>query len=171
LRESNDVVEQEGMRRAHKEIANADLVLYLQDATRPDVVVELPEAACHRPTIIVRNKIDLTAEQPGLTDEATVSISAKTGHGLDLLKTQIKKMVGIQQQTEGVYLARRRHLDAIARARLHVGNAHQQLSESKAGELAAEDLRLAQLAMSEITGEFTSDDLLGRIFSSFCIGK
>lgn len=171
LRASDDVVEQEGMRRAHREIENADLVLYLQDATRPDLVVELPVAASHRPTLVIRNKIDLTAEQPAMTDANTISLSAKTGHGIELLKSQIKKMVGFQQQTEGIYLARRRHLDALARARSHVGNAHQQLSASKAGELAAEDLRLAQLAMSEITGEFTSDDLLGRIFSSFCIGK
>lgn len=169
LRDSDDVVEQEGMRRAHREIENADLVLCLQDASAMHSV-ELPAIAC--PIITVRNKIDLLNTQPAL-DEATrvISLSAKTGAGIDLLKQFIKKTVGFQQQNEGIYLARRRHLDALLRAREQVDAAHVQLSSAKAGELAAEDLRLAQLALSEITGEFTADDLLGRIFSSFCIGK
>ncbi len=173
LRDSDDVVEIEGMRRAHREIADADLILYLQDANCPDEVMKLPEAASLRPIIVVRNKIDLSHETPSLVtaEQVVVSLSAKTGAGIDLLKQQIKHTVGFAQQTEGIYLARRRHLDALSRARHSVVKAHEQLNEAKAGELAAEDLRLAQLALSEITGEFTADDLLGRIFSSFCIGK
>lgn len=173
LRDSDDVVEREGMRRAHQEMQNADLVLYLQDASQQDSQVVLPDAAKQCPVIVVRNKIDLTSQQPSVLDGDIISVtlSAKTGAGIDLLKQQIKKTVGFEQQAEGIYLARRRHLDALARAAEHVQQAHEQLSTSKAGELAAEDLRLAQHAMAEITGEFTSDDLLGRIFSSFCIGK
>ena len=173
LRESEDVVEREGMRRAHHEIQQADLVLYLQDASLPIAEPELPPSAIGRPLIVVRNKIDLTKEQPSQASghQTVISLSAKTGLGLQLLKQAIKKTVGFEQQTEGLYLARRRHLDALARAHQYIESADRQLSETKAGELAAEDLRLAQIAMSEITGEFTSDDLLGKIFSSFCIGK
>lgn len=170
LRDSDDVVEKEGMRRAHQEIENADIILCLEDASRPDSQVVLPEAAKQRPVIFVKNKIDLTAELPAKADNV-IHLSAKTGDGIHLLKEQIKKTVGFQQHTEGLFLARRRHLDALDRANEHIAAAHLQLATSKAGELAAEDLRQAQLAMSEITGEFTSDDLLGRIFSSFCIGK
>ena len=173
LRDSDDVVEQEGMRRAHREMENADLVLYLQDASHPEEMINLPSSAQERPIIVIRNKIDLLLQQPAFIGHApvTVTLSAKTGIGIDLLKQQIKKIVGYEQPSEGIYLARRRHLDALARAKQHIYQAHEQLSTVKAGELAAEDLRLAQLAMSEITGEFTPDDLLGRIFSSFCIGK
>lgn len=171
LRDSDDIVEQEGMRRAHQEMEKADLVLYLQDASVPPDA--LPSAARNCPVIVVRNKIDLTSEQPAVTNDevVTVSLSAKTGAGMELLKQQIKNMVGCEQQTEGIYLARRRHLDALTRACQHVQHANNQLITARAGELAAEDLRLAQHALSEITGEFTADDLLGRIFSSFCIGK
>lgn len=172
LRETVDVVEIEGMRRAHHEIAQADLVLYLQDASRPEAIVDLPILNDNCPVIIVRNKIDLMTESPSIavTDKTIISISAKTGAGIGLLKSAIKRSVGYNQ-VEGLYLARRRHLDALARAEVHVQAALVQLTVTKAGELAAEDLRLAQNAVSEITGEFTSDDLLGRIFSSFCIGK
>lgn len=173
LRDSDDIVEQEGMRRAHREMENADLVLHLHDASCAETLLALPSTAQARPRIIIRNKIDLLTAQPGITgtDPVTISLSAKTGAGIDLLKSQIKKIVGYEQQSEGIYLARRRHLDALTRAEQHIRAAHTQLSTAKAGELAAEDLRLAQLAMSEITGEFTPDDLLGKIFSSFCIGK
>lgn len=170
LRDSDDVVEKEGMRRAHQEIEKADIIICLQDASRPESRVALPPAADHRPVVYVQNKIDLTGESPVKT-ENVIYLSAKTGAGMDLLKDHIKKTVGFQQHTEGLFLARRRHLDALERAHQHVDQAHLQLLETKAGELAAEDLRQAQLAMSEITGEFSSDDLLGRIFSSFCIGK
>lgn len=173
LRETTDVVEQEGMRRAHAELANADLVLVMEDANQPTSRIELPAAIIHKPKIFIRNKIDLTAEQPSVSQAADriIGLSAKTGAGLELLKAAIKQAIGCEQQTEGIYLARRRHLDALRRASEHVHQAHAELTERKAGELVAEEMRLAQLALSEITGEFTADDLLGRIFSSFCIGK
>jgi tRNA modification GTPase len=171
LRDSDDIVEQEGIRRAHHEIAKADLILYMVAAdfdTFPDSVKQY-----HQPIIFIRNKIDLTNESPAITThegKAIVSLSAKSDIGMDLLKKQIKSEVGYQSSGEGVYLARRRHLDALARAKSHVENSLKQLT-LRSGELAAEDLRLAHLALAEITGEFTADDLLGRIFSSFCIGK
>ena len=99
-----------------------------------------------------------------------VWLSAKSGDGVELLRETIKSLVGFESNMDGIYLARRRHLDALARAEELVGSAIEQL-QIRAGELAAEDLRLAHLALCEITGEFSADDLLGRIFSSFCIGK
>lgn len=173
LRESDDVVEQEGIRRAYKEMQQADLVLYVADATK-GVTVNLPEGLADKPVIVIRNKIDLLQQEPtvksdnGFTD---IALSVKTGAGIDLLKDQIKAQVGFHSDADGVYLARRRHLDALLRAEEHVNAALHQLTDTRAGELAAEDLRLAQLALCEITGEFTADDLLGRIFSSFCVGK
>jgi tRNA modification GTPase len=167
LRESDDVVEREGIRRAQQEIEKADIVLYMQNAS------ESNENIFKQP-IMIRNKIDLLNESPSIRTEngcTIISISAKTGAGIDLLKNHIKSQVGYNQQEEGIFLARRRHLDALARAHTHVQAALDQLTRSRSGELAAEDLRLAQLALNEITGEFTADDLLGRIFSSFCIGK
>lgn len=172
LRESDDVVELEGIRRAYSEIAKADVILYVQDEQQQ--LAKLPEAFAHRPVIFIRNKIDLINAVPICQEQdgnTVVSLSAKTGAGIDLLKNHIKSQVGFKSNAEGIYLARRRHLDALQRTRMHVEAGLKQLTESKSGELAAEDLRLAQLAMSEITGEFTPDDLLGRIFSSFCIGK
>lgn len=172
LRDSEDIVEQIGIKRAYQEIAKADLILYMV-AAHDDV---LPDAfnAAQQPIIFIRNKIDLTQESPSITmlgDKMLVALSAKTGAGIDLFKQQIKSAVGYQTAGEGVYLARRRHLDALARAKAHVENALRQLSVTKSGELAADDLREAHKALSEITGVFTADDLLGRIFSSFCIGK
>lgn len=173
LRESDDIVEQEGIRRAHREIEQADLILYMLDATR-SVPASFPPLTMNCPKIFIRNKIDLLNEAPSLrTDKeiTTISLSAKANQGIDLLKQHIKHLVGFQSNVEGVYLARRRHLDALTRAEEHIEHSLAQLTSTKAGELAAEDLRLAQQALSEITGEFTTDDLLGRIFSSFCIGK
>jgi tRNA modification GTPase len=175
LRETDDVVEQEGIRRARNEIANADLVLLVVDD--PAVIARSPQgfaAIQNKPSIIIRNKIDLNDTQASLSNtngQTIVSLSAKTGAGIDLLKNAIKQKVGYKNETEGVYLARRRHLDALNRAKKYIDNAYHQLKMATASELAAEDLRLAQLAVCEITGEFTPDDLLGRIFSSFCIGK
>lgn len=171
LRESADVVEQEGIRRAHQEIAQADVVLRVRDATRLETNETL---VFHQPVIDVLNKIDLLGEVPAIQEgdgKTTISISAKSGAGVDLLKSYIKNHVGFHAEEDGVFLARRRHLDALLRASQHVEASLVQLRELKAGELAAEELRLAHLALCEITGEFTSDDLLGRIFSSFCIGK
>ncbi len=175
LRESQDIVELEGIRRAHHEMEQADIILYVVDASKHTTIAEmhLPAALSTRPVIFIQNKIDLVQTQPALTKQkqhTVISLSAKSSEGIDLLKSHIRTQAGLQEQTEGIYLARRRHLDALARAEQHVSASFKQL-EMQAGELAAEDLRLAQLALSEITGEFTADDLLGRIFSSFCIGK
>ncbi len=171
LRASDDAVEQEGIRRAYREMENADLILFVADAN-----TMTNEKYHHNtiPIIYVRNKIDLLTEAAGVNSkegETIVSLSAKSGEGIDLLLAQIKAKVGFHSEADGIFLARRRHLDALSRAHIHVMASLTQLTEYRAGELAAEELRLAQLALSEITGEFSSDDLLGRIFSSFCIGK
>lgn len=176
LRESDDVVEQEGIKRARAEIEKADLILYVIDASSHDASLECKKARAqyqHQQLIIVRNKADLVNEAPQVFDEinSQVSLSAKTGEGLSLLKQLIKKTVGFQSAGEGLYLARRRHLDALDRANLHLLAARHHLMASVTIELIAEELRLSQLALNEITGEFTPDDLLGRIFSTFCIGK
>nr|MCH9769649.1 tRNA uridine-5-carboxymethylaminomethyl(34) synthesis GTPase MnmE [Gammaproteobacteria bacterium] len=119
-------------------------------------------------------KIDLTTEQPALQqeqDQTVINISIKTSQGIDLLKNFLKEFVGFNQQATGNFLARRRHLDALERCLNAVTVGQAQLSEHRAGELLAEDLRQAQQALGEITGEVTADDLLGTIFSQFCIGK
>lgn len=169
LRESEDIVEQEGIRRAYQEIEQADMVLYVTDSTKP-----WSDEKCDGSHIVIRNKIDLSHEMPAIKEEngkTIITLSAKNGEGLGLLKQCIKAKVGFHGETDGIYLARRRHLDALARAYAHVKQSHHQLTNACSGELAAEDLRLAHLALAEITGEFTADDLLGRIFASFCIGK
>ncbi len=174
LRDSEDRVEQEGIRRARSEIVRADIVIFVKDATlsdSADLLAKIPE---HAALITVRNKIDLLNETPSLVKEnqhTIISLSAKAGLGIDLLKTHIKACAGFNANIEGNFSARRRHLDALTRARNFLLNGQQQLTEHRAGELLAEDLRLAQNALNEITGEFSSDDLLGRIFGSFCIGK
>ncbi len=174
LRETTDVVEQEGVRRAEQELAQADLILYMLDASRhgapdPTLLAKFPD----RPVIIIHNKIDLLKTPPAIHTQAGhthVFISAQAGTGLSLLREQIKTLVGFSGDTGGQFLARRRHLDALARAQSHLQSAHGQLVAA-VWELAAEELRLAQGALNEITGEFSADDLLGKIFSSFCIGK
>jgi len=172
LRESDDIIEQEGMRRTHLEAARADLILWVTDINKP--IEPLPISSQGIPTITIRNKIDLISATPSVSIEAhdtIVSLSAKTGLGIDLLKTEIKTIVGLKNHQEGVFSARRRHLEALKRAKVLLENGKEQLLQFQAGDLLAEDLRLAQLALNEIKGEFSSDDLLGRIFSSFCIGK
>lgn len=173
LRESDDIVEQEGIRRAHHEMQQADIILHVCDASI-DATYALPDFTEDKPVIVVKNKIDLINETPAkriINNVTHLFLSAKSGTGIDLLKQEIKHLIGVQSTTEGMYLARRRHLDALARASEHITDSLTQLQTTKAGELAAEDLRLAQQALGEITGELTADDLLGRIFSSFCIGK
>ncbi|MDR3490406.1 MAG: tRNA uridine-5-carboxymethylaminomethyl(34) synthesis GTPase MnmE [Gammaproteobacteria bacterium] len=176
LRESDDLVEQEGMRRARHEISQADILLEVIDATsssslHQELNCEIPKSADR---IIVRNKIDLINEVAGIEkrdDKTIISLSAKNNIGIDILKNHIKSCVGFAKNTEGCFSARRRHLDALIRAKDFLLSGQEQLADHRAGELLAEDLRQAQIALSEITGEFTSDDLLGRIFSSFCVGK
>jgi tRNA modification GTPase len=177
LRDTEDKIEQIGIHRAHEEIANADLVIFMTDVTVQDewlVSDFLKEILSSATVITVRNKIDLANEEPSIKHEADhtiISLSAKNNLGLDLLKTHIKNSVGYNIHPEGNFSARRRHLDALARAKGFLLNGEYQLKEHRAGELLAEDLRMAQNALNEITGEFSSDDLLGRIFGSFCIGK
>jgi tRNA modification GTPase len=181
LRETDDVVEQEGVLRAWNEIEKADAILYVVDAANQDnsSLEQLwPEYferfSCQQHNIIsIFNKQDLVQDTEfdySATDKA-IGVSAKTGKGLSDLKQLILSSVGYQQQAEGVFSARRRHLSAITSATDLVSHGIKQLEHSNAGELLAEDLREAQRYLSEITGEFTSDDLLGVIFSSFCIGK
>ncbi|CEG59108.1 tRNA uridine-5-carboxymethylaminomethyl(34) synthesis GTPase MnmE [Legionella fallonii] len=174
LRDSDDVVEKEGIKRAWHELKQADCVLLVVDVNDPDQHQTLTEelrAVLPKeiPIISVFNKIDTLALTPHSKDQ-TVYLSAKSGEGLNKLKTIIKQVVGYQP-TEGHFLARRRHLNALDEAKNLLLTGKKQLAEHRAGELLAEDLRLAHQVLGEITGEFSSDDLLGKIFSSFCIGK
>lgn len=169
-----DAIEAEGMRRARAEIERADRVLLIVDDTQPrddaELLRELPPNLART---VVRNKIDLTGRAPGVAQHngiTEISLSAKTGDGLELLRRHLKECVGYHPAGEGGFSARRRHLDALRRVQMHLASAQTQ-AQKRAGELLAEELRQAQLALSEITGEFTADDLLGRIFASFCIGK
>ena len=173
LRDSNDVVEQEGIKRTWIEIEQADRALLLVDdktgITEDDERIRQKLPASLEVTI-VRNKIDLTAAK-AKEQNNEIALSAKSGEGVELLHAHLKKIMGYTGLTEGVFLARRRHLDALIRAKELVENGQAQLQLSKAGELLAEDLRQAQNALGEITGHVSSDALLGKIFSSFCIGK
>ncbi|HTL22302.1 MAG TPA: tRNA uridine-5-carboxymethylaminomethyl(34) synthesis GTPase MnmE [Steroidobacteraceae bacterium] len=178
LRAGGDIVEEEGVRRAQAEMQRAERVLFVIDAAAD------PEGSALRrerarlpadvPLTLVFNKCDLA---PGLTlandpdGPPRCAISALTGAGLAELRSHLKSCMGYQSVDGGAISARRRHLESLARARTHAEEAERLLTERRAGELVAEELRLAQQALNEITGEFTSDDLLGRIFAGFCIGK
>ena len=175
LRATDDAVEREGVRRARRELARADRVLWVYDAAadgdnRGLAEAELPQGV---PVTLVRNKIELLGEAPALSEVEgvpQVALSAKTGAGLALLRRHLLECVGFQGVEQSEFLARRRHLDAIDRALAALEAGRGQLADG-AGELLAEELRRAQEALGEITGEFSADDLLGEIFSSFCIGK
>jgi tRNA modification GTPase len=178
LRESGDAVEAEGVRRAEVEIARADRVLFVVDAVAdPDARAFTEERRRLPPDVPVTIIVNKCDQATGLPVADTISgpprilISALTGEGLDLLRAHLKDAMGFHTAEAGTVSARQRHLDALARARAHVDEGARQLKERRAGELVAEELRGAQNALGEITGEFTTDDLLGRIFSSFCIGK
>ncbi|GAD21206.1 tRNA uridine-5-carboxymethylaminomethyl(34) synthesis GTPase MnmE [Acidovorax sp. MR-S7] len=180
LRESSDEVERIGIARAWDEIAAADAVLFLHDLTRQDAPdyaaadADIARALAQRlpagvPVIDVWNKTDAAAPAP---DRAGVRLSARTGEGLDALRRQLLHIAGWQSAAEGIYIARARHIEALRAVDAHLMEAAAQLeSTGPALDLLAEELRLAQNALGAITGEFTSDDLLGVIFSSFCIGK
>jgi tRNA modification GTPase len=177
LHESEDPVEREGMRRAREAIGNADrLLLVIDDVagfTDADEAV-LRDLPARVPHTLVRNKIDLSGRAPGLDDTGAVpevALCARDGGGLEALRQHLKHCAGYVDQVGGGFSARRRHLDALARASRHIEAGGGQLADRRAGELLAEELRLAQQALSEITGEFSSEDLLDRIFGSFCIGK
>jgi len=174
LRHTHDPVEQEGVRRAQAALSEADLVLWVYAANgEPDESIRSTfPAGC--PITRIRNKIDLPGEAAGLVErdgEVEIALSVASGEGLDLLKTHLKSRAGLSAHPEGAFIARRRHLDALERARGALRAAATNLERRLGAELVAEELHLAQRALGEITGEFTSDDLLGRIFSSFCIGK
>lgn len=174
LRDSDDLVEKEGIKRAWQEVSRADCVLLVIDAGCDADARSLTNAIqavlpTDVPIINIVNKID-KAGVPAKIETNAVYLSAKTGEGLPFLKAKIKEVVGYQP-AEGQFLARRRHIQALDTAQALLLAGHHQLSIHRAGELLAEDLRLAHLALCEITGEFTPDDLLGEIFSSFCIGK
>lgn len=181
LREATDKVEQIGIERAWQEIEQADRVLFMVDGTTtnatspadiwPDFMSRLPKDLG---LTVIRNKADLTGETTGASqdgDYPVFHISAKTNSGIEQLRDHLKACMGFDANTEGSFIARRRHLDALERAAEHLAIGDAQLHNHLAGELLAEELRLTQQHLNEITGEFSSDDLLGRIFSSFCIGK
>ena len=177
LRHAGDSIEEEGMRRARAEIERADRVLFVIDAAEDPAAeayreerVRLPAGV---PVTLVLNKCDLAGslEKSPCAKTPRLYVSALTGSGIEELREHLKGCMGFQTVEGGAISARLRHLEALARARAHVEEAERQLTERRAGELVAEELRAAQVALNEITGEFTSDDLLGRIFSSFCIGK
>lgn len=181
LREATDKVEQIGIERAWQEIEQADRVLFMVDGTTtnatspaeiwPDFMSRLPKDLG---LTVIRNKADLTGETTGASqdgDYPVFHISAKTNSGIEELRDHLKACMGFDANTEGSFIARRRHLDALERAAEHLAIGDAQLHNHLAGELLAEELRLTQQHLNEITGEFSSDDLLGRIFSSFCIGK
>ena len=183
IRETTDRIEVEGVRRARETLESADIVLLVEDASaalsgkqaggQQDLAAELPS---HVRYIRVGNKMDLLdpSDLNSTLRAATkpdVWISAKTGQGIDDLKTRILEELGAADQSEGSFSARRRHIEALKRAGLHLDAGNARMEESMAGELLAEELRLAQNALGEITGEVLPDELLGEIFASFCIGK
>ena len=171
LRQAVDEIESEGVRRAQAVMQQADHILFLQDDSleKPEPIDQtLPTDI---PVTRVLNKIDISGRAPGPCGDRCFAIAAKNGAGIDELIYWIEQQAGFQPEATGSFSARRRHLDALTRAQTSLQLGQQQLESARAGELLAEDLLQAQRALGEITGEFTSDDLLGEIFSSFCIGK
>jgi tRNA modification GTPase len=175
LRETDDVIELEGVRRAWKEIAKCDRLLYVIDSqTEDDIPDDIYKQIPKNIGIsAIYNKTDLSGEEDRIAEfenRTDIYLSAKNGHGIDLLRRHLKKCMGYERHTEGQFIARRRHITAINNASRHLISAKRYL-KNKSAELMAEELKLAQQELSAITGEFTSDDLLGRIFADFCIGK
>jgi len=181
LRESPDKVEQIGIERAWEEINQADRVLFMLDGTDtdatdphaiwPEFMSKLPQGMG---VTVIRNKADISGENVGMDEHdqyPVIRLSAKNAEGIELVRTHLKACIGFQGATEGGFMARRRHLDALHHAAHHLHTGKEQLEQHIAGEILAEELRLTQQFLNEVTGEFTSDDLLGKIFSSFCIGK
>lgn len=181
LREASDEIERIGIERAWKEIEQADRVLFMLDSTTtdatepqdiwPEFMARLPETL---PVTVIRNKADKTGEQIEFVEDVrypVIRLSAREEKGIDLLRDHLKEAMGFHGNIEGGFLARRRHLEALDAAAIHLAQGYEKLVVARSGELLAEELRLAQQELSEITGAFTSDYLLGRIFSSFCVGK
>ena len=177
LRQSDDIVEQMGVDRALHEVENADRVLVVVDDNKnvaDELAGILPQLNTKTPLTIIRNKIDISQRSANIVEQnerVEVSLSAQSGEGLDLLRQHLKDCVGYHQAGESNFIARKRHLIALEQASGSIVKGLVQLNDFNAAELLAEELRQAQQSLSEITGEFTSDDLLGEIFSSFCIGK
>ncbi|QIB50462.1 tRNA uridine-5-carboxymethylaminomethyl(34) synthesis GTPase MnmE [Pseudomonas sp. OIL-1] len=182
LRDTEDLVEKIGVERAMTAINEADRILLVVDASQPEAQNPdqlWPEFLLQQPdpgkVTLIYNKTDLTQEPVGQTQgqdgSELLHLSAKQGAGIDLLREHLKTCMGYQQTAESLFSARRRHLEALEQASEHLDHGHRQLTLMGAGELLAEDLRMAQQALGQITGDFSADDLLGRIFSSFCIGK
>ena len=172
LRDTDDVIEIEGVRRARMEMSRADLVLYVVDATLGFAAGEQAMLPGGTTTLVVWNKVDLPDARPVpvLEDRPAIAVSALTGEGMETLREQLKSAAGYQSES-GAWSARRRHLDALARAQSLFEVAQGRLGERAAFELVAEELRQAHLALGEITGEVSSDALLGAVFATFCIGK
>jgi len=177
LHASDDPVEQAGMQRARLALEQADRVLLVIDDqsgfTRADAAIldELPAGVAHT---LIFNKIDLSERAAGLSEEngqPSVAVSVHSAAGLDALRQHLKQSIGYSVNADGNFTARRRHVDALRRAYEHIEAGRRQLEQQRAGELLAEELRQAQQVLGEITGAVSSDELLGRIFSSFCIGK
>jgi tRNA modification GTPase len=190
LRQSQDVVEQEGIKRAHKAITDADLLLLVIDVNADSCNAQsiknhidetgLPYSLFEQGRgLVVLNKVDLIANADTLPDQfslsnkdiACVKLSAKTGDGIEILREELTKSVGFSVAQENSFIARERHIVALSDSLKVLKNALHQLEENSAAELVAEDLRMAQKYLGQITGEFTTDDLLGEIFSNFCVGK
>ncbi len=176
LHDSDDPVEQIGIQRAWEEIHKADLIILLMDSSigfakeEQDILNQMPTQI---PVLQVFNKIDqaIADKNNDINNKESLFISAKYGQGIDSLKQALKQQVDYQPESESTFIARRRHLHALQETQQAVDHAEIQLTRYHAGELMAEELRIAQEALGKITGTFTADDLLGEIFSSFCIGK
>lgn len=180
LQVTEDIVEKEGVRRTKKAIEEADLILLIVDVTRVSsrmvekILAELfSEKESQAQIIIVENKIDLTGEQPSKekSDYTRIKLSVKTGAGMEILKEYLKETVRSEMTNESNFIARSRHCDAIRRSKMFIQSAYKKLIQKRVDELVAEDLFRAQQALSEITGQFSCDNLLKKIFSEFCIGK
>ncbi|MBB6247477.1 tRNA uridine-5-carboxymethylaminomethyl(34) synthesis GTPase MnmE [Rhodanobacter sp. A1T4] len=174
LRETDDDIEREGVRRAHSELHRADVALLVTDARQADddlaLLSDVPESV---EQLVLVNKIDLDGDHPHSEQRdgrRWLWASAKTGEGLETLRDTLKNLAGAGSG-EGAFSARRRHVLALQQVDVHLQHTALYLGEQRAGEIAAEELRQGQLALGEITGNYSSDDLLGAIFSSFCIGK
>jgi tRNA modification GTPase len=168
LRESSDEVERIGVERSRAAISRADAAVLVVDATRPGSDAGMSgEVPSGMPFVRVENKIDLVAGKPGFRDDV-IHLSARTGEGVSALREWLLETAGWKPQAEGLFMARRRHLEALREAREHLASA---AAPGQALELMAEELRLAHRAVGRITGEVSADALLGEIFSRFCIGK
>lgn len=172
LRESNDSIEMLGIALTHETLHKADLILLLKDASREDSTEDLQilsQLPANTPRLIVLNKIDLcSSARKEVADTECIAVSAKSGQGIPLLRSRLLELVGWNNQENGIFMARERHLVALNQAANKLIQAEAVIQYP---ELFAEELRLAQTSLNSITGEFTADDLLGEIFSRFCIGK